>query len=126
MKYSGICLITQNVPKLVNFYKKVFTTDSEGDDIHADLNIGGLNLSIYSEKGMENLAPNSMKGAGNGKFTIGFEVDDIESEYLRIKELGVHFIIQPTTFPWGSRAFWFRDPDRNIIDIFSKIKKREL
>ena len=121
MKYYGICLITKKVSTMVDFYKRIFIVNSKGDDNHADLEIGGLNLSIFSEKGMQELAPNSMDKAGSGNLTIEFEVEDVDIEYLRINKLGIQILKQPTSYPWGSRAFWFRDPDGNIIDIFSRL-----
>jgi catechol 2,3-dioxygenase-like lactoylglutathione lyase family enzyme len=68
-------------------------------------------------EGMEEMAPNSMDGAGYGSFTITFEVKDVDEEYERIKTLGVEFLKLPTTHPWGCRSFWFRDLDRNIVNF---------
>jgi uncharacterized glyoxalase superfamily protein PhnB len=98
----------------------VLKVDADGNEIHAELKTNGVNISIFSTKGMENMAPFSMQGAGHGGFTLGFEVDDLESEFQRLKAMGVEFLMYPTTHPWGYRSFWFRDPDSNIIDFFTK------
>jgi uncharacterized glyoxalase superfamily protein PhnB len=121
MKFSGICLITENVPKLVSFYEKIFSAQAVGDEQHSELTIGGLSLAIFSEAGMEQMAPGSMDGAGSGSFTIGFEVEDVDSEYERLQPFRVPIVKPPQTHPWGSRAFWFRDPDGNILDIYSRV-----
>ena len=34
MKFSDICIITENVSRLARFYETVFQTKAEGDDIH--------------------------------------------------------------------------------------------
>jgi catechol 2,3-dioxygenase-like lactoylglutathione lyase family enzyme len=118
MKFVGICLITNNVPVLADFYTKVLGVKAEGDDVHVDLNTEGANISIFSAEGMERMAPLSMQVAGFGSFTIGFEVKDVDAEYDRLKTFDIDFIMLPTTHPWGCRSFWFKDPDGNIIDFF--------
>jgi catechol 2,3-dioxygenase-like lactoylglutathione lyase family enzyme len=123
MKFAGICLITRNVRVLADFYTKVLGVKAEGDDVHVELNTEGAGISILSVKGMENLAPHSMQGAGYGSFTVAFEVKDVDAEYERLKALKVEFIKPPTTYPWGNRALWFRDPDGNIVDFFAVLTK---
>lgn len=121
MKFVGICLITNNVPVLADFYTKVLGVKAEGDDVHVDLNTEGANISIFSAEGMERMAPLSMQGAGFGSFTIGFEVKDVDAEYDRLKTFDIDFIMLPTTHPWGCRSLWFKDPDGNIIDFFTTL-----
>ncbi len=36
MKFTGVCLITKNVPALVDFYSRVLGVASEGDDTHVE------------------------------------------------------------------------------------------
>ena len=123
MKFTGICLITPNVPALVSFYTKVLGVKAEGDDVHAELKTEGAGIAIFSTAGMESMAPRSMQGAGYGSVTIGFEVNDVDAEYERLKALDVEFVKLPETHPWGSRSIWFRDPDGNIIDFFTILAK---
>ena len=122
MKFVGICLITNDVPGLTRFYQKVLGVEAEGDDIHAALKTKGAEITIYSVDGMENLAPGSMAEAGKGGFTIGFEVEDVDIEYKRLKKLGVEIVKLPKTYSWGTRSVWFRDPDSNIVNFFSNVK----
>jgi catechol 2,3-dioxygenase-like lactoylglutathione lyase family enzyme len=123
VKFVGICLITNNVPALADFYAKVLGVKAEGDDVHVELNTEGAGISIFSVEGMESMAPLSMQGAGYGNFTMAFEVKDVDAEYERLKALGVEFVKLPATHPWGNRAFWFRDPDGNIVDFFTVLTK---
>jgi catechol 2,3-dioxygenase-like lactoylglutathione lyase family enzyme len=121
VKFVGICLITNNVPVLADFYAKVLGVKAEGDDVHVGLDTEGAGMSIFSAEGMDNMAPLSMQGAGHGSFTTMFEVEDVDEEYERLKALNVEFVMLPTTHPWGARSFWFRDPDGNIVDFFSNL-----
>jgi catechol 2,3-dioxygenase-like lactoylglutathione lyase family enzyme len=121
MKFTGVCLNTESVPTLVQFYTKIFGCQLAGDDRHAEAEFGGLSLTLFTWQGMEEMAPGSMQGAGYGSFTIGFEVEDVDREYERLKALGVEIVKPPATYPWGARSVWFRDPDRNIVDFFSRV-----
>jgi catechol 2,3-dioxygenase-like lactoylglutathione lyase family enzyme len=119
MEFVGICLITDNVPVLANFYTKVLGVKAEGDDVHVELNTDGANISIFAVEGMESMAPLSMQGAGYGSVTIGFKVEDVDAEYERLKTLDVEFVKLPETHPWGTRSLWFRDPDGSIVNFFA-------
>lgn len=101
MKFVGICLITNDVPVLADFYTKVLGVKAEGDDVHVGLNTEGVGISIFSAEGMESMAPLSMQGAGYGSVTIAFEVGDVGAEYERLKALDVEFVKLPATHPWG-------------------------
>lgn len=124
MEFIGICLVTSNVPDLTEFYKKILCVEAEGNDVHAELKTEGGNIAIFSVEGMENMASNSMCGAGNGSFTISFKVEDVDLEYERLKALGVEFVMLPTTHPWGARSFWFRDLDGNIVNFVGRVNKK--
>ena len=67
------------------------------------------------------MAPRSTQGAGYGSFTIGFNVQNVDAEYERLKSLDVEFVMLPTTHPWGWRSFFFRDPDRNIVSFACQV-----
>jgi uncharacterized glyoxalase superfamily protein PhnB len=123
MRFTGVCLTTQNVPALAAYYARVLGVQAVGDDTHAELHTEGAGMAIFSVAGMEGMAPGSMRGAGVGGVTIMFEVKDVDAEYKRLQGLGVEFVKPPQTHPWGARSFWFRDPDGNIVDFFSRIAR---
>ena len=121
MKFAGMCLITQDVLKLVRFYESVLGCQAVGDAQHADFDLGNAHLSIFTVKGMEEMAPGSMEKFGYGSFTLVFEVADVDAEYERLKGLDVTFVKPPQTHPWGARSLWFRDPDGNIVDFACQV-----
>ena len=117
-RFNGTCLITRQVRNLREFYCMVLETDAEGDDTHTFVATDGAVLTIFSEQGMEQMAPGSMKNAGYGSCTLEFQVEDVDREYARLVQMGVEVVKPPATYPWCSRAAWFRDPDDNIVDLF--------
>lgn len=121
MTFTGICLVTRNVPALAQFYARVLGVQAERDDNHVELHTAGAHLYVFSVDGMEQMAPGSMQGAGHGNFTMGFEVNDVDAEYERLKGLGVALVKPPANYPWGNRSVWFRDPDGNIMDFYARL-----
>ena len=119
MKFAGVCLETANVPRLAEFYSKVFCVEAEGDDVHSSLQVGEAGLAIYHPEGLEQRTKNT----GENRFILMFEVNDVDLEYERLKELSIKFVQLPTTHPWGTRALWFNDPDGNRIDFFTVLAK---
>lgn len=119
MRFNGICLITENVPRLMDFYTSVLQVDGEGDDVVARIFLEGRQLDICSRQGMEDLAPGSTYGMGSGGISIDIEVEHVDEEYERLKEMNVSIVKVPETYPWGRRSFWFRDPEGNIVNFYS-------
>jgi len=121
VRFNGICLITKDVSTLRDFYKNVLQADAEGDDTFTMIATRGAELSIFAENGMERMASGSMQDSGCGKYTLEFEVEDVDQEYQRLKTMGLIFVKPPSTQTWGRRSVWFRDPDGNIINFFAKV-----
>ncbi|MFA6729693.1 MAG: VOC family protein [Eubacteriales bacterium] len=131
IKFTDLCLISNDVPRLVAFYENIFgvTVDMYGingakqSDIHSSINIGGLYLTIDSVK----IADNSMFGyvsaQSSNNTLLCFNVDNIDAEYKRLLDLGVEMQSEPKTHPWGARSFQFKDPDGNIINFRSLTKE---
>ncbi len=121
-KLTGLCLITHDVLRLSTFYRDLLQVEMQGDQIHSELFTQGAGLYIFLETQMEQMAPGSLQGAGHGSFTIEFQVEDVDLEYERILKMGAPIVKPPTTYPWGRRAVWFRDPDGNIVNFYKVVK----
>jgi len=121
MRFNGICLVTKDVQRLRSFYAAILQVEVKGDDTFTMLSTEGAALSIFTETGMERMAPDSMQDSGCGRYTLEFEVEDVDWEFERLKALDVIFVKPPTTQIWGRRSVWFRDPDGNIINFFAHV-----
>ena len=89
MIFSGICIITENVSRLSDFYGKVLQTDAEGDETHATIHTNGAGISIFSKNGMEDMVAGSSKYTGNSSSVLMFEVEDVDAEYERLKTMNI-------------------------------------
>jgi len=120
MELRGVCLITNDVRRLVHFYEQVLATTSSGDNVHAVISAHGAGLVIYSQdaavKDMKFIFPSD---TGHGRTTLMFEVPDVDLEYQRLQAFSVKFLTVPTTYPWGARSVHFWDPDGNIVDFYA-------
>jgi uncharacterized glyoxalase superfamily protein PhnB len=115
------CLITSNVRQLVAFYEPVLQAKAEwsGPD-YAEFHTGGGVLAIFSAQAQERYIPGAAVAAQNHSVVLEFRVRDVDSEYRRLQTLVRVWVKPPSTQPWGTRSFYFRDPDRNLVDFFSK------
>src|SRR5580698_1127577 len=50
-------------------------------------------------------------------------LDDVDKEYEELRSRGVNFVKPPTTHPWGQRIAYFEDPEGNLWEISTFLKK---
>ena len=122
MKFSDICIITENVPEVVSFYEAIFCTKAEGDHIHSVVQAEGLGVAIYDKSDAERLMGFDFSNTGTGLMTIGFNVEDADAEYERIRALKVNGLTEPQLWPWGAKSFRFKDPEGNVLVLRSRPK----
>lgn len=63
----------------------------------------------------------SAEPAANRSAIVEFIVDDVDAEYERLREQLTEVVTEPTTMPWGNRALLFRDPDGNLVNLFTPV-----
>jgi predicted enzyme related to lactoylglutathione lyase len=116
MNFAGVCLIAEHTPALAAFYHALLEKEGswEGED-HVDF--PGTGITVFSIKGMEEMAPGSMVGAGCGKAVLSFDVPDVDSLLDKLKSLGAKIVKPPQTHPWGLRSVWIKDPEGNILSL---------
>ena len=108
MKIGEVCLLTNDVIRLSNFYKDLFEIDNGSDDnTHQFIISEETTLTIYND-GKE-------RKTNQQNICIAFTVDDVDIEFERLKALGIEIIDPPTVRPWGAKNMTFSDPDGNSI-----------
>ncbi|MEQ4723090.1 VOC family protein [Nonomuraea sp. B19D2] len=119
-RFTGTCLITDDVPALAAFYADVLEAEAEGGEPFAMVTVPGAVLSFFSVRGMEAMVHGSMGAATGGNFTLEFEVTDVDQRHERLAARGIEILKPPTTQPWGRRSVWLRDPDGNIVNLYQQ------
>ncbi|MDE6926498.1 MAG: VOC family protein [Acetatifactor sp.] len=112
MRLGEVGLLTNDVIRLANFYKKLLGVDNASDDrVHQTIIAEETMLTVYND-GTE-------KNDQNQNICLAFTVENMEEAYRKVSELGVEVIEEPTVRPWGATNMSFYDPDRNVIYLRS-------
>lgn len=115
------CLVTDNVKRLVGFYEPILGQKAQwSSDDYAEFATGVGVLAIFSFRAQEGYIPGSAEAAKNRSIILEFKVSDVDAEYRRLQGLVTAWVKPPTTQPWGTRSMYFRDPDGNLVDFYSR------
>ncbi len=115
------CLITKNVKALVKFYATILKRDAQmSGEEYAEFHTGVGVLAIFSAEAQDRYIPGSAMAANNKSVVLEFRVGDVDLEYRRLHDVLKVWVKPPTTQPWGTRSIYFRDPDGNLIDFYSR------
>lgn len=117
------CLITSDVGRIVGFYEpllqlKAVRTGHDYAEFHTSAGV----LAIFSAKAQEAYIPGSAQPGSNRSLVLEFRVEDVDKEYARLQPLVKLWVKPPANQPWGTRSFYFRDPDGNLVDFFQRVK----
>jgi predicted enzyme related to lactoylglutathione lyase len=115
-------IITDNLDAMVDFYEQLTgTTAVRPAPVFAEILTQTAALAIGSTATVPLFAPGSAEAAVNRSAIFEFLVDDVDAEYARLDALGTDIVAEPALMPWGNRVFFLRDPDRNLVGVFSPV-----
>ncbi|AXN40822.1 VOC family protein [Peribacillus butanolivorans] len=128
MKLLQIRLLVNDFKKSSNFYKDLLGLSIswyEEEMEYALFNNGETKIELLSRKAMAEVVGEENKFLeveSQSKFLLQFEVEDVDKTYNRLRENGIEFITKPhDRKEWRSRIAHFRDPDRNLIEIYKML-----
>jgi predicted enzyme related to lactoylglutathione lyase len=122
----SVRLITDDVSRLAAFYETVTGTPvAWSTPDFAELRTRVATLAIGSTRTVGLFGPGSARPADNHTAIIEFLVDDVDAVHARLAGLladaGGEWVNSPTTMPWGNRSLLFRDPDGNLVNVFTPV-----
>lgn len=122
MNFVSVRVIASDVRQLVEFYEHVTGLAARwATEDFAELLTPAGTLAIASARTMELFANAAARPADNHTVIIEFRVDDVDSEYERLRGVVGEFVQGPTTLPWGNRSVLFHDPDGNLVNLFTPV-----
>ncbi len=127
MKLDTYGLFVKDLALMVPFYVAHlgFRTDWDGNLDHADLydEATGFRLMLSNRSFIEQLTGEQAAMALNLRMEQAFLVGshaEVNAKFTAFKAAGVQLISEPTTYPWGQRAFYFADPEGNLSEVFAE------
>lgn len=122
MNFVSVRIITADVRRLVDFYERVMGLAASWSTAEfAELKTPSSTLAIGSERTMALFGAGAARPAANHTAILEFRVGDVDGEFARLRPLVADFVQDPTTQPWGNRSLLFRDPDGNLINLFTPV-----
>jgi catechol 2,3-dioxygenase-like lactoylglutathione lyase family enzyme len=120
MRLVSARIVTRDVAALARFYQGVTGVVPVGSDEYVELHTPGATLAISSARAMDLFGEGVATPSANRSVILDFEADDVDQERIRLDSIVADWILEPTTRPWGNRAALFRDPDGNLINVFTR------
>lgn len=126
-KVEHVGVMVKDIDTSVRFYKEVVGLELKRRLTHTNgvIQLAFLGFGEQHETELELVQGYNDGLPAEGKVHhIAFTVDNIEEEFVRIKQLDVKLIDQEITkLPDGSRYFFFYGPDGEWIEFFQSARK---
>ena len=107
MKFGGICIVTNDAPRLAEFYKIFLQVEPFIEGNH--YGFGGV--AVYD--------PGEVVVPRDKNIWLQCFADDLDAEFERLlREIPcIEVVSPPERRPWGAYSFWVADPDGNKIAV---------
>ncbi|MBO9044832.1 VOC family protein [Curtobacterium flaccumfaciens] len=120
MSFASVRIITDDLEGMVAFYERVTGQPAERPaPVFAQFTGPGGTLAIASTATVAMLG-GALTPATNRSVFIEFEVADVDGDFAGLQLGSDDVVLAPTTMPWGNRSALVRDPDGNVVNLFSR------
>jgi len=91
----------------------------------AQLDTGSTRLALFTRDAMAETLHQALRvpAPDAPAFEIGFKVDDVDAAYDELTVAGAEPVTAPETRPWGQRTAYVRDPDGNLIELVTQLRR---
>jgi catechol 2,3-dioxygenase-like lactoylglutathione lyase family enzyme len=112
MELCGVCIFTNDAPRLAAFYEIVLSEAPVVEGQHYGFD--NAQLAVYN--------PGNGTVVHDKNMSLMYFVSDVTLEYERLlKEIpDICIASPPERRPWGAFSFWFLDPDGNTVSFIEK------
>jgi len=122
-------IVTDDVECLAAFYARLVGVQVALNEYYVEVHAGPMSVGFSKRRFTEYhrccpAAAADGAQAPRPETILDFLVDDVDEEVENVKALGVEWVMPPATQPWGNRSMIFRDPEGNLINVFSRPQRR--
>ena len=115
-------IVTDDVARLAAFYARLVQAEVVLNDYYVEVPTGAMSVG-FSRRQFTEYREDQPGRLGRpqhrAQVILDFQAGDVDAEYPRVAALGVDWLTPPTTQPWGNRSMIFRDPEGNLINVYS-------
>jgi predicted enzyme related to lactoylglutathione lyase len=120
MSFTSLRIVTDDLEGLVAFYEKVIGRPAERPaPVFAQFTGAGATLAI-AHTATVGMLHGAVTPASNHSVLLEFEVTDVDRAFTELGPGSEDVVLAPTTMPWGNRSALVRDPDGNVVNLFSR------
>lgn len=121
MKFASVRVVTSDFERLIEFYQRLSGIEATRlADGFAEMRFEGATLAISSEHLIKLFNQGAATAAANRSAILEFEVQDVDTVFERMNASGAMIVMPTTLMPWGNRSLLLRDPDGNLVNVFSR------
>lgn len=121
MDFASVRIITDDIDRLAAFYELVTGQPAvRPAPVFAEFRTAAGALAIGTPATVAMLGEHAPRAGRNDSVIIEFLVDDVDAQFARLRDALDEVVLEPSTMPWGNRSALFRDPDGNLVNLFSR------
>ena len=127
-KLNDICLFVKDFQGALKFYTEKFVFQvkrlqpTPENANYAEFEFHGTAVTLWDKKGLCEVVDHQYIDGDGHHFMIAVKVPEMQDVDDIAEELignGVVCLVKPTTYPFGSRAAYFQDPEGNVWEVFA-------
>ncbi len=113
-------ILTDDVDGLLAFYERIIgVTANRIHPLFGEIETESGTLAISSTQTIPVLGQGSLEPPANRSVMLDVLVEDVDALYPTLRDVVKEFVNEPTTMPWGNRSLLLRDPDGNLVNLFT-------
>jgi uncharacterized glyoxalase superfamily protein PhnB len=120
-------IVTDDVQRLAAFYARLAHAAVVLNDYYVEVPTGAMSVGFSRRRFTEYREDQTIRPGRlqhRAEIILDFRAGDVDAEYQRIASLGADWVMPPTTQPWGNRSMIFKDPEGNLVNVFSPARPR--
>lgn len=100
------------------------TVTGDGSPPYGEVGDDHRFVGLFLRSAMDDLiGPAKARPASDDRISLVFEVPDVDAVHARLMSTGVPFVQPPTDRKeWGLRTAHLRDPDGNLVELYTRLK----